>query len=121
MTASMELPVQLKIARNLEVGDYVRVIHKDAPLTEAPDLFRRVEHIRFAADVAPDSSNIVTYVWCHGVSPCLAFPEGDVEVWVNVPDDRRESDEEARWWGDLDPVALSPGLPPLRETWYREA
>jgi hypothetical protein len=60
MTASMELPVQPKIARDLEVGDYVRVIDKGAPLTEAPDLFRRVEHIRFAADAPPDSANIVT-------------------------------------------------------------
>ena len=84
-----DLPVQPKDARDLEVGDYVQVIAKGMPLTVHPDLFRRIEHI----GIPTDPANTLTYVWCHGVSHCLALPQGDVEVWVDVPDDRRNEDD----------------------------
>lgn len=104
-----DMPVQRKDARDLKVGDYIQVIDKEPPLTVHPDLFRRVEHVRVPADPA----NALTYVWCHGVSPCLALLQGDVEVWVDVPQDRREEDETNRWFGNLDPAdgSLYVGLP----------
>ena len=108
-----DLPVQPKDARDLEVGDYVQVVAKGMPLTVHPDLFRRIEHICIPTDPA----NTLTYVWCHGVSHCLALPQGDVEVWVDVPDDRRNEDEQERWFGELDPMhgRLYVGLPELRK------
>jgi hypothetical protein len=104
-----DMPVQLKDARDLKVGDYIQVIDKEPPLTVHLDLFRRVEHVRVPADPA----NTLTYVWCHGVTPCLALPQGDVEVWVDVPQDRREEDETNRFFGNLDPPdgSLYVGLP----------
>jgi hypothetical protein len=39
--------------------------------------------------------------WCHGIAGPLILPAGDVHIWLDVPEDRRTSDQRDVYWGVL--------------------
>jgi hypothetical protein len=107
--------VYRKLVADLLVGDYHQVVSHVPNEDQRPECFRRVEKIEyieapadqffsnrqytFASGLPPQAGAVV--VWCHGVSAPLIYPPGDVTVWADVPEERRESDGEAGWWGSL--------------------
>jgi hypothetical protein len=107
--------VYRKLVSDLLVGDYLQVVTHEPDEDNRPECFRRVEKIEyidapaeqffgsrsfhlFARGLPPQAGPVI--VWCHGVSAPLIYPPGDVTVWANVPDERRESDGERGWWGN---------------------
>jgi hypothetical protein len=61
--------------------------------------------------------------WCHGIAGPLILPGGDVHIWLDVPQDRRTSDEEDVYWGVLsggdEPMFSFSRLPDQTDTWQR--
>jgi len=107
--------VYQKLVHDLLVGDYLQVVTHGPDEDNRPECFRRVEKIEyieapdeqffgsrsfrlFARGLPPQAGPVI--VWCHGVSAPLIYPPGDVTVWANVPDERREWDGERGWWGN---------------------
>jgi hypothetical protein len=105
-----------KSAADLLVGDYLQVVSHVPNEDQRPECFRRVEKIeyieapadqffanrqytQFGRGLSPQAGPVI--VWCHGVSAPLIYPPGDVTVWADVPEERREWDGERGWWGDL--------------------
>ena len=104
-----------KSAADLLVGDYLQVVAHVPNEDQRPECFRRVEKIEYI-DAPPDQffANRQYHfylgphrqagpviVWCHGVSAPLIYPPGDVTVWADVPEERREWDGERGFWGSL--------------------
>ena len=97
------------LSHELLVGDYLGVIAS----MQHPEHFRRVEKLEYIdADLGrPHLKHDVFYLeaatmgpviaWCQGIAGPLILPAGDVHVWLDVPDDRRKSDEENLYWGVL--------------------
>jgi hypothetical protein len=107
--------VYKKLVHDLLVGDYLQVVTHVPNEDNRPECFRRVEKIEyieapaeqvfdsrsfylFARGLPPQAGPVI--VWCHGVSAPLIYPPGDVTVWADVPDERREWDGERGWWGN---------------------
>jgi hypothetical protein len=107
--------VYQKLVADLLVGDYLQLVSHVPNEDQRPECFRRVEKIEyieapmdqffanrryhFGGDLPPQAGAVI--VWCHGVSAPLIYPPGDVTVWADVPEERREWDGEAGWWGAL--------------------
>jgi hypothetical protein len=107
--------VYRKLVSELLVGDYLQVVAHVPNEDQRPECFRRVEKIEYI-DAPPDQffanrqfqfSRQLSgkagpvIVWCHGVSAPLIYPPGDVTIWADVPEERREWDGERGWWGVL--------------------
>jgi hypothetical protein len=128
--------VYRKLVHDLLVGDYLQVVTHDPDEPDEdsrPECFRRVEKIEYieapaeqffgwssfhalARGLSPQAGPVI--VWCHGVSAPLIYPPGDVTVWADVPDERREGDGERGWWGTswmTAPCSRSPACPPMRK------
>jgi hypothetical protein len=97
------------LSHELAVGDCLGVVSS----MHHPEHFRRVEKLEYidadlgrrhlkhdvfyleAAQMGP------VIAWCHGIAGPLILPTGDVHIWLDVPQDRRTSDERDVYWGVL--------------------
>jgi hypothetical protein len=107
--------VYRKLAADVLVDGYLQVVSHMPNEDQRPECFRRVEKIEYIEAPAdqffanrqyhfylgphPQAGPVI--VWCHGVSAPLIYPPGDVTVWADVPEERREWDGERGWWGAL--------------------
>ena len=90
------------LSHELIVGDYLGVILSMGH----PEHFRRLEKLEYidAGLGRQHLKNDLFYLeaatmgpviaWCHGIAGPLILPAGDVHIWLDVPEDRRKSDEE---------------------------
>jgi hypothetical protein len=126
-----EMDVRPILSHELVVGDYLGVIAS----MHHPEHFRRVEKLEYidvdlgrrhlrndvfyleAAQMGP------VIAWCHGIAGPLILPAGDVHVWLDVPEDRRTSDERDVYWGVLDGEAEAmftfSRIPDVTDTWQQ--
>jgi hypothetical protein len=107
--------VYRKLVGDLLVGDYLGVVSNTSGGDRRPECYRRVEKIEYieasagtffangyyqlSRDVSPHMGPVI--VWCHGVAAALIYPPGDVSVWEDVPEERREWEAGDPWWGML--------------------
>jgi hypothetical protein len=122
--------VYRKLVADLLVGDYLAVVRDTSGTDPRPECFRRVEKIeyveapagaffangqyQFGRNLSPQMGPVI--VWCHGVGAPLIYPAGDVFVWDDVPEERREWEAQDPWWGMLisDPL-FAVSRPPTEE------
>jgi hypothetical protein len=119
------------LSHELVVGDYLGVIAS----MHHPEHFRRVEKLEYidvdlgrrhlrndvfyleAAQMGP------VIAWCHGIAGPLILPAGDVHVWLDVPEDRRTSDERDVYWGvlngDAEAMFTFSRIPDVTDTWQQ--
>jgi hypothetical protein len=119
------------LSHELVVGDYLGVVSS----MHHPEHFRRVEKLEYidadlgrrhlkhdvfyleAAQMGP------VIAWCHGIAGPLILPAGDVHIWLDVPQDRRTSDEKDAFWGVLsgegEPMFTFSRLPDGTDTWQQ--
>jgi len=119
------------LSHELIVGDYLGVILSIGD----PEHFRRLEKLEYidAGLGRQHLKNDLFYLeaatmrpviaWCHGIAGPLILPAGDVHVWLDVPEDRRTSDEENTYWGVLsskdEPMFTFSRLPDETDTWQQ--
>ena len=125
------MDIRSMLSHELVVGDYLGVILS----MHHPEHFRRVEKLEYidaglgrqhlkndlfyleAAEMGP------VIAWCHGIAGPLILPAGDVHVWLDVPEDRRKSDEKDVYWGVLsgedEPMFTFSRLPDKTDTWQQ--
>jgi hypothetical protein len=119
------------LSHELIVGDYLGVISSMGH----PEHFRRLEKLEYidAGIGRQHLRNDLFYLeaatmgpviaWCHGIAGPLILPAGDVHVWLDVPEDRRKSDEEIRYWdvlsGEDEPMFTFSRLPDETDTWQQ--
>ena len=115
-----------KLVADLLVGDYLAVVKDTSGTGPRPECFRRVEKIEYieppagsffansyyqlSKDRPPQMRPVI--VWCHGVGAALIYPPGDVTVWDDVPEERREWEAQDPWWG----ILISDSLFPMSRT-----
>jgi hypothetical protein len=126
-----EMDVRPILSHELVVGDYLGVIAS----MHHPEHFRRVEKLEYidvdlgrrhlrndvfyleAAQMGP------VIAWCHGIAGPLILPAGDVHIWLDVPEDRRTSDEKDGYWGVLSGEAEAmftfSRIPDASDTWQQ--
>jgi hypothetical protein len=126
-----EMDVRPILSHELVVGDYLGVIAS----MHHPEHFRRVEKLEYidvdlgrrhlrndvfyleAAQMGP------VIAWCHGIAGPLILPAGDVHVWLDVPEDRRTSDEGDVYWGvlsgDAEAMFTFSRIPDVTDTWQQ--
>ena len=119
------------LSHELVVGDYLGVISS----MRHPEHFRRLEKLEYieAGIGRQHLKNDLFYLeaaamrpviaWCHGIAGPLILPAGDVHIWLDVPEDRRKSDEENLYWGVLsgedEPMFTFSRLPNETDTWQQ--
>ena len=119
------------LSHELIVGDYLGVISSMGH----PEHFRRLEKLEYidAGIGRQHLKNDLFYLeavmmgpviaWCHGIAGPLILPAGDVYIWLDVPEDRRKSDEENLYWGVLsggdEPMFTFSRLPDETDTWQQ--
>jgi len=119
------------LSHELVVGDYLGVISA----MRHPEHFRRVEKLEYididlgrrhlkndvfyleAAQMGP------AIAWCHGIAGPLILPAGDVHIWLDVPEDRRASDQQDVYWGVLsgedEAMFTFSRIPGVNDTWQQ--
>ncbi len=99
------------LSTELMVGDYVHATAIGGALALEPENYRRVEKIEYidldAASRIFQSHHFTNgskihrpvVLWLHEILGALLPAVGDLHIWLDVPEERRRSDEASPSWG----------------------